>query len=274
MEHAFSADVSGREMLAGGIAGMSEHLATFPFDTLKTRMQDDPSRFRTLRSTVLHVVRTERVRNLYRGCGPIVASAFPAHAAYFSLYEHAKRQLGSDATWKLVAAATVATLGHDAVSVPFDVIKQSMQRDVKFASSLECCRSIVAERGFLRLFSSFPTTAAMNVPHMATHWVVYEHAKTQLGIGEDTEEALTWQFITAGFAAGACSSVVSTPFDMLKTQIQLNKARGIAAAFELVTRDRGVAALWTGVVPRVMFVAPSAAVVMTSYELCKRALGA
>lgn len=273
--------MSPLEAVAGGLAGFCEHTAMFPFDTIKTRMQQHVGsggghRLGTI-ETIKAAVKQESVFNLYRGCGPIVLSAVPAHAVYFGLYEAVKRWVGGDASPSQYAiAAAAATTGHDSVSTPFDVVKQRMQVDAqrKFKSSLGCVRHIVTNEGASALFVSLPTTILMNIPQITTHWVVYESCKrylTEVRLEEEDEHAL--HFMASGLVAGGCAAVVSAPMDVVKTQLQLgNPIHNPATLARIVYNAGGVRGLFRGVVPRVLFMAPSAAICMTTYETAKGTL--
>jgi solute carrier family 25 iron transporter 28/37 len=269
--HGFGGD-SYQEMLAGGVAGLSEHFATFPFDTIKTRMQQSGGTKRSFWATFGHLVRNEPLRNLYRGCGPVLACSFPAHAAYFALYEHAKRLVGNESRSTYIIASCAATIGHDSVSVPFDVVKQHMQIDGHrhHNSSLACLRCIVRDHGVKALVKSIPTTVAMNMPHISTHWVVYEEMKQLLRLGN--EEHFEPRYIVAGFVAGATAACVSTPLDVVKTQLQLMKSPNFVTACRDVYSRGGMMGFTTGMVPRMCAIAPSAAVVMSAYEGMKKLL--
>ena len=114
-----------KEVVAGGVAGTCEHLAMYPFDTIKTRIQR--YEFGDMLTALKCVIRKEGTLRLYRGWTAMVYSAFPAHAAYFSCYECAKRKIGATRTQDFAFAAVFSTVAHDTVSVPFDVVKQHMQ---------------------------------------------------------------------------------------------------------------------------------------------------
>lgn len=269
------------EMVAGGIAGFCEHTVMFPCDTIKSRMQQRATEagHRSMRDTFVRVLREERVTHLYRGCTPVVMSAVPAHAAYFGLYEATKRAVGGDAAApQYAAAAAAATFGHDAVSTPFEVVKTRMQVDSerRFASSFGCARSILRSEGIMALFVSFPTTVCMNVPQIATHWIVYESCKAYLTeVRHQQEDEKAFHFIASGLLAGACAAVVSAPLDVVRTQLQLgNPIHNPARLAQFVYARGGIQGLFTGVVPRICFMAPSAAIVMTVYEKTKVALEA
>jgi solute carrier family 25 iron transporter 28/37 len=261
-----------KEIVAGGIAGVGEHLGMFPFDTIKTRMQVSHTSFV---ATVSNMIRNERWTHMYRGCVPVLFSAVPAHGAYFSIYEAAKRRLSgsADSIGAVVISAACATVAHDAVSVPFDVVKQQMQIDStgKHTSSLQCLRYIVRTRGPTALFSSLPTTIAMNIPHVATHWVAYETVKASLHFEQD-DDIFNWKCIVAGLVAGTFAATASTPFDNIKTQLQVCGHLTPSSAASSLYKHGGWRTFFTGLGPRVAYMAPSAAIVMTTYESGKSLL--
>jgi solute carrier family 25 iron transporter 28/37 len=261
------------EAAAGAIAGLAEHLVMFPFDTIRTRMQEVPERHPTMLATMRTLAKEEPLRHLYRGCVPVACSAIPAHAVYFSLYEKTKRWLVSDNSLTHAFAAALATTAHDTVSVPFDVVKQRMQTDgqAKFRSSIGCARQIFKTEGPSAFFKSLPTTVAMNIPHVTVQWVVYERMKKLTGA--DGEERLTMGFVVSGFAAGATAAVASQPLDVVKTQVQLGKSPSMSHALRSLYKAVGLGGFYTGLLPRICYIGPSSAVVMTTYEVMKSLLG-
>jgi solute carrier family 25 iron transporter 28/37 len=268
----FILNFSWKEAVAGSIAGLAEHLAMFPFDTVKTRMQSDSTEFF---HTVKVILRTERWTHFYRGCVPVVCSAVPAHAAYFSLYESSKRLFGDSSSTSVICSAAAATAGHDAVSVPFDVIKQRMQMDAAsiYRNSWSCLRKVVAHEGITSLYISLPTTLLMNIPHVATQWLVYETLKQRLIKRGEREDESAHHFLLAGLCAGACAATMSTPMDNIKTQLQLGKSKDALSVMKNTWKNRGLRGFFTGVVPRVLYMAPSAAITLSTYECVKSFLG-
>jgi solute carrier family 25 (mitochondrial iron transporter), member 28/37 len=264
--------LTAKEIAAGAVAGLAEHIGMFPFDTIKTRMQNEGA---SLRCVIRKIVREERWAHLYRGCVPVLFSAVPAHGAYFSIYEAVKRRSasrrgGEDAV-TIALSASAATLAHDSVSIPFDVVKQRMQVDAGevYKSSWQCLRSVVALEGMSSLFRALPTTAAMNIPHMTTQWLVYERLKTYLVHRGEEEDETALPFVLAGLTAGASAACVSTPVDNIKTRLQLGKDHSAMDAARSIFKSRRAYGFFTGVVPRICHMAPSAAITLGTYELAK-----
>jgi solute carrier family 25 iron transporter 28/37 len=239
-------------MLAGALAGTTEHCAMFPLDTIKTRMQtavrgiavspavrtagataaaaEIHSHFNpvsAMRHATRALMRAEGVAGLYRGISAVGIGAGPAHAVYFATYEHAKEALGGNANKNQhaplahAAAGMCATIAGDAVQTPVDTVKQRLQMSGSpYRGVVDCVSATVRAQGVGALYRSYPTTLAMNVPFTAIHFSSYESAKIAMRVDdEDKEETFAVQFL-AGGAAGGLAAAVTTPLDVVKTRMQ------------------------------------------------------
>jgi len=73
--------------------------------------------------------------------------------------------------------------------------------------------------------------------------------------------------------AGMTAAVIMTPIDVVKTRLMTGGASGgIAGTFTAIIRDEGAATLMKGVVPRVAFLAPLAALTLSFYEAFAKTL--
>mmetsp|Transcript_38288 Transcript_38288/g.83293 ORF Transcript_38288/g.83293 Transcript_38288/m.83293 type:complete len:431 (-) Transcript_38288:553-1845(-) len=295
-------------MIAGAIAGMTEHVAMFPVDTIKTRMQADPTlvqraagaqdHYATVPRAVRQILRTEGALGMYRGVSAMALGAGPAHAVYFAAYEKSKQILMSPGKTQVdpgVAAVSgaLATVVSDAVALPMDVVKQRLQLPGSpYKGVWDCVSRVSREEGLKTFFRSYRTTILMNVPYTAVHFSVYETAKQVLGRAhglapdadlDQLEESLTTHLL-AGGVAGGLAAAVTNPLDVVKTRQQTEcavrcptKAAALDAGqhpnvYRCLTRiaaREGPGALLKGLVPRVMFHAPAAAICWTTYESLK-----
>ncbi|CCW59762.1 unnamed protein product [Phytomonas sp. EM1] len=258
------------ELIAGAVAGFAEHVIMFPFDTVKTRVQSGTTK--GIRDTFHRMWKGEKIRHMYRGCMPILCSALPAHAAYFGAYE-AFRRITGDSNVGIAASASIATIAHDAVSTPFDVVKQRMQMDRScvYKTSFRCGKYILQREGLHAMYVSLPTTVLMNVPHSATYWLVYEAFFSIFhndSVRSD-EDNITLDYLAAGFLAGAGAAVVSFPMDTIKTHLQLGRGSGFFPVLKDLLATRGVRGVFAGVLPRILYTAPSGALMMVAYQTTK-----
>jgi solute carrier family 25 iron transporter 28/37 len=68
-----------------------------------------------------------------------------------------------------------ATVFHDLVMNPADVVKQRMQMFYSpYGGSIECARCIYRNEGLAAFYRSYTTQLAMNIPFQAIHFMSYE----------------------------------------------------------------------------------------------------
>ncbi|KAF8397207.1 hypothetical protein HHK36_016115 [Tetracentron sinense] len=231
-------------MIAGSIAGSVEHMAMFPVDTLKTRMQalgSCPAMSVGLRQALGSILKVEGPSGLYRGIGAMGLGAGPAHAVYFSVYEICKEFFSGGNPNNSAAHAgsgVFATVASDAVITPMDMVKQRLQLESSpYKGVSDCVKRVLREEGFGAFYASYRTTVLMNAPFTAT----YE--ATKRGLMEVSPESASDERLivhaSAGAAAGALAAAVTTPLDVVKTQLQCQMDE-IAAGL----RSNGVPYLW------------------------------
>jgi len=74
-----------------------------------------------------------------------------------------------------VISGVVATLIHDAISSPTDVIKQRMQMyNSPYTSVISCVRDIYKKEGFKAFYRAYGTQLVMNLPYQTIHFTTYE----------------------------------------------------------------------------------------------------
>jgi len=205
-------------LIAGSFAGAAEHLVVFPFDTVKTFLQVEGSKGRT---ELRELLRTQGVTRLWRGVSTALMGCIPAHAGYFSIYEWGKVNFGANGPnhAPLAAAATgaLATVAHDAVMSPMDVVKQRLQLGFH-KNVFQAFGSIYRTEGPIALFRSFPTTLAMNMPFAAASIAANESLRKVLN---PSGEFSLSTFVLSGFFSGAVAGFATTPLDVIRTRLNV-----------------------------------------------------
>ncbi|KAH8929094.1 mitochondrial carrier [Atractiella rhizophila] len=278
----------GIHMLAGALAGISEHAVMFPVDMIKTRMQvihagSGAATYTGVAEAFSRITSTEGHRRLWRGVASVIAGAGPSHAVYFATYELVKDLAGGNEAGHhfgaTAMAGATATIASDALMNPFDVIKQRMQmHGSAYPTVLSTARTIYRREGLGAFYVSYPTTLTMTVPFTAVQFSTYEFLKKTLN-PSNTYSPLT--HITAGGIAGAVAAAVTTPLDVSKTLLQtrgtsddpiIRKASGMGDAFRIIWERNGFKGFWRGVTPRILANMPSNAICWLSYEAFKAVL--
>ncbi|KAJ8392707.1 hypothetical protein AAFF_G00071910 [Aldrovandia affinis] len=275
-------------MVAGAVAGILEHTVMYPVDSVKTRMQslqpDPKAQYRSVYDALNRIVRTEGLLRPLRGLKVTILGAGPAHAIYFACYERLKCRLsnviqsGGNSHIANGVAGTVATVLHDAVMNPAEVVKQRMQvYNSPYRGLWDCVWRVGRAEGPGAFYRSYGTQLLMNVPFQAVHFVTYELVQERLN-----PQRRYWpgSHILAGAAAGALSAAVTTPLDVCKTLLntQEGAARrgnstghltGMMDAARTVYRFGGAPAFFMGLRARVIYQTPSTAIAWSAYEFFK-----
>ncbi|KAG2145126.1 mitochondrial carrier domain-containing protein [Suillus clintonianus] len=277
----------GVNMLAGALAGITEHAVMFPIDSIKTRMQvfaTSPAAVYTgIGNAFTRISSTEGMRALWRGVSSVILGAGPAHAVHFGTYEAMKELAGGNAAgnqWLATSlAGASATIASDALMNPFDVIKQRMQvHQSEFRSVFTALRVVYQKEGLAAFYVSYPTTLTMSVPFTAVQFTVYEHMKKLLNPSGDYSPVT---HMIAGGMAGGVAAGVTTPLDVAKTLLQtrgsshdpeIRRVNGMMDALRIIWRRDGIKGFGRGMSPRVLTHMPSNALCWLSYEFFKVAI--
>lgn len=270
--------------LAGAAAGVAEHVALFPVDSVKTRMQSlacEKQHRMGIREMLRGMIAEEGFRRPIRGASAMMAGAGPAHAMYFGCIEMGKRMSAKYKTPAIFGdggSAIMATCLHDAVMTPSEVVKQRMQMCCSpHTKAFECTKYVYQNEGLRAFYRSYWTALSMNIPYQMA--MVMSYGLVQRHFNPDGAYNPTIHFL-AGAAAGGVAAVVTMPLDVCKTLLntqesavlkQLNKVevRGLRNAARTVYGLRGFRGFFQGLMARLLYQAPSTAISWSVYEGAK-----
>lgn len=291
-------------MLAGAVAGIMEHCLMYPIDCVKTRMQslhpEPGARYRNVMDALRQIIRTEGLWRPIRGVNVLAVGAGPAHALYFACYEKIKFSLsdavhpGTNSHFANGVAGCMATVLHDAIMNPAEVVKQRMQMfNSPYRSVLDCMGSVLRQEGATAFYRSYTTQLTMNVPFQALHFMTYEYLQELLNPHRQYNPS---SHVVSGALAGALAAAATTPLDVCKTLLNTQEAQavhvvqaeaagavgaaavsgpgsryisGLGEAFRTVYRMGGMPAFFKGVQARIIYQMPSTAISWSVYEFFK-----
>ncbi|XP_050074761.1 mitoferrin [Anopheles maculipalpis] len=264
-------------MTAGAIAGVMEHCVMYPLDSVKTRMQSltHMKARDTITSTLRDMIKNEGLMRPFRGVTAVVAGAGPAHALYFGAYECSKEMIATVSDrdhLNYMLSATAATLVHDAVSNPADVVKQRLQMyNSPYRSIMHCATQVYRTEGFRAFYRSYSTQLVMNIPYSAIQFPTYEFFQKLLNKDNKYNPPV---HMVAGGAAGAAASALTTPLDVCKTLLNTQedgagKTRGLVEAAKKIYNTAGVMGFFKGMQARVLYQMPATAICWSTYEFFK-----
>uniref|UniRef100_A0AC35UF19 IgGFc_binding domain-containing protein n=1 Tax=Rhabditophanes sp. KR3021 TaxID=114890 RepID=A0AC35UF19_9BILA len=283
-------------LMAGAMAGMVEHCVMFPLDSVKTRLQSlcpcPEAKCPTPIHGVASIIKREGWARPLRGVTAVAAGAVPAHALYFSVYEKSKQFLMTKTTnnhaLSYGISAVLATIVHDAVMNPAEVVKQRMQmHSSPYGGSIECVRCIFRAEGISAFYRSYTTQLMMNIPFQTVHFMAYEGTQ---GILNKERKYDPLSHSASGAFAGGLAAAITNPLDCIKTVLNTQQTpecigrtgillkrtslyHGITDAVTSIYYNRGVTGFFNGFQARIMYQMPATALSWSVYELFKYTLG-
>ncbi|GAA6014740.1 hypothetical protein JCM10207_006923 [Rhodosporidiobolus poonsookiae] len=249
--------------------------------------------------TAREVVRTDGMRGLWRGTGPTLYRNVPGVSMYFLTLSRLRDLVGRSAVFRAKGASpaggkiklttagdlivgSVARTGVGFLLMPFTLLKtiseSSLTLPASAASSaathraatpstLTALRTLYHSGGIRSLWRGAVPTALRDAPGAGLFIVFYERGRRLLGVRGDGGGGAVGGGM-AGAAASLASTLLTTPFDLLKTRRQLSPQQytSLWSSVLLVYRTNGLRGFWEGGGLRVVRKAGSAGIGWAVYE--------
>ncbi|KIW16295.1 hypothetical protein PV08_06346 [Exophiala spinifera] len=254
-------------ILAGGIAGASETVITYPAEFLKTRRQLPVSNSgRPLSSVAIFrsVLKSQGIRGVYAGSPALIASNTAKGGVRFFSYESSKkvfeRILGPNNVFVNVLAGLSGGITESILVVtPAEVLKtQSIDMAAAGSgrlSTLAVARQVMRLHGPLGLWKGLAPTMCKQATNSAVRFASFQAIKdwistTRLAKGLNSA-GLT---LLAGSLSGAVTTYASMPFDNIKTRMQStsNSHRSMLSCGMSMLRQEGIKVFWRATTPRLV----------------------
>ncbi|BGP47052.1 hypothetical protein JCM10450v2_002904 [Rhodotorula kratochvilovae] len=251
-------------------------------------------------TTTKDVVRADGVRGLWRGTVPTLYRNVPGVSLYFLSLSRLRTIMGNSALFRpkgapIPAPGTKAKLtpvgdllvGSTArtavgfVLTPFTLLKTISESTLSLPTSstasssartaspatLTALRTLYATGGIRSLWRGAVPTALRDAPGAGLFIVFYERGRRLIGVVGDGGKGAVGGGV-AGAAASLASTLLTTPFDVLKTRRQLSPQTytSLLSSASLVYRTSGIRGFWEGGALRVCRKAGSAGIGWAVYE--------
>nr|XP_057940173.1 probable mitochondrial glutathione transporter SLC25A40 [Doryrhamphus excisus] len=233
----------------------------------------------------VRIVRNEGIRSLWSGLPPTLVMAVPATVIYFTSYDQLctklRVKMGDHAQFAPMVSGAVARVGAASVISPLELMRTKLQSQKQSYRQLAACvRAAVEADGWLSLWRGLGPTLLRDVPFSAMYWYNYERGKKWLCERYNTREPTFTMTFVSGAASGSFASIVTLPFDVVKTRRQvelgelqaMNLSHQASSTFSVMKRivaQHGVTGLFAGFLPRLIKVAPACAIMISTYEFGK-----
>jgi len=245
-----------------------------------------PGHFNGTLDAFLKISRNEGISTLWSGLPPTLFQSIPATVVYFTMYDRFKYALGYDESnpktkyIPMVAGSSARLMSATLIS-PIELIRTNMQSSRRTYRGLGAAvRVMIANDGMFSMMRGLGPSLLRDIPFSAIYWFGYELCKArQISRTGSTELGFLETFLS-GAISGTIAAIVTLPFDVIKThrQIELGEVfvsgsrKHVTSTWLLIYdlyRRQGIGALYAGIVPRVIKVAPACAIMISTYEFGK-----
>lgn len=247
------------------------------------------------------IPKVEGWRALFKGLGPNLIGVVPARAINFWAYGNGKRVYADlmnggkeSAGVHLMAAATAGILTGTATN-PIWLVKTRLQLDKQnagpggmgrqYRNAWDCVVKTVQQEGIRGLYRGL-SASYLGVSESTLQWVLYEQAKRSLSKRQEDlirsgrqptvwDKTVEWTGkLTAAGGAKFVAALITYPHEVVRTRLRQApvdasgrvKYTGLWSCFVTVFREEGMASLYGGLVPHMLRVVPSAAIMFGVYE--------
>nr|XP_043608678.1 mitochondrial carnitine/acylcarnitine carrier-like protein [Erigeron canadensis] len=293
-----------KDLTAGTVGGVAQLIVGHPFDTIKVKLQSQPTplpgqlpKYSGAVDAVKKTLAAEGVSGLYKGMGAPFATAAAFNALLFSVRGEMEKMLrsapGAPLTVKQqVIAGAGAGFAVSFLASPTELIKCRLQvqgavakegaaaaTTAKYGGPIDVSKQVFRSEGGIRgLYKGLFPTFAREVPGCATIFGAYEALKQYYAGGTDTSGLNQGTLMMAGGLAGAAYWVVVYPADVVKSVIQIDdfknpKYSGSIDAFKKILKSEGIGGLYKGFGPAMARSVPANAACFLAYEITRSSLG-
>ncbi|EKX50145.1 hypothetical protein GUITHDRAFT_85396 [Guillardia theta CCMP2712] len=230
------------------------------------------------------IVKNEGLTSLWRGTGYAMLTSLPSVGIYLTCYEqlkhHLQARMEKGKYFAPIVAGSVSRTLAVVMTNPLELVRTQIMAQRGTSRGNAGGRVLMSQAmqsgGVLSLWRGVIPTLYRDVPFSATYWLVAEMSRDSLARIASASDIL-WVNLASGMIAGSAAALLTHPFDVIKTRIQVEITHGIKEETDMKTlsilrrmiQAEGWVSLWGGVGPRVLKVAPSCAIVLGTYEMLK-----
>ena len=280
-------------LVLGSVAGSIGCWAVYPIDFVKTRMQAQRHKalYTGYMDCVKKVVKLDGVRGLYAGLGFQLLGVAPEKAVSLTANSYMRKWLvdkhGHLSIIGEIISGAVAGSVQIVFTNPVELVKVRLQvlSEQKIlagpgapqVTSMDIVRKLTLKE----LYKGSSACFWRDMPFSAIYFPTYAHVKRDV-LGFDPSDPTkrnklpTAELLVAGAVAGMPAAYLTTPFDVLKTRLQVipregeTRYTGLMHAARTILREEGWTSFFKGGVARIFRCSPQFGFTLASYELFRQ----
>lgn len=246
--------------------------AGHPFDTIRVRLQDINTKYKSSLNCLTSTIKYEGVSGLFKGSVSSLYGAIAENIVVFGVNEFIKRE------YYFANTKTSIALGHDMMvgaisgfaatvaSCPFETIKCNMQIN-KYNSMFKMFKDLKLSG----LYTGFNASCARNIPYYILFFPFYSRYIKLISpyVGTNIVETTI-----AGGLSGATTWAIIYPFDVIKCNQQIQQKHiNMFNMSLMIYHSKGIKGFFTGLNPTIARAFIANAALIFGIELTNYMLG-
>mmetsp|Transcript_4802 Transcript_4802/g.6707 ORF Transcript_4802/g.6707 Transcript_4802/m.6707 type:complete len:401 (+) Transcript_4802:59-1261(+) len=187
-----------QRLLAGGMAGITALVITYPLDFIRARLTIQVgNQYNGMMHAMQSTARNEGILALYTGLWPSILGVVPYVGFDFAVYDTLKRMLpkqpdGTLSQWQTLACGAIAGTVGQTVAYPLDLVRRRLQVQSFLQDKLppsqiyngtwDAIVKIVKHEGVIGLYRGTWPNYLKVVPSIAVSFLVFENLKQVMNI--------------------------------------------------------------------------------------------
>jgi len=262
------------DALAGGISGMVGVFAGSPFDVIKARMQNSHTPVRLL-TVVNQTLQKEGATALWKGVTPPLLAEGALNHVWFGVYALMASVFRPDPHMELpfsqaFIAGGVAGLVGSIIVTPTDLVKIQSQVNESTGADrkrpMHIIKEIYNREGIWGFTRGLSAVIIRDIPGLGMFFGCYNGVRNLFRRSDGTISGFGQ--ILSGGTSGIGSWIVSYPFDVIKTRMQVS-TEGLTTknCMLMMYRQEGLLVFYRGIFPCLIGSFPINAAIFFIYEL-------
>ncbi|GMM33529.1 Mir1 protein [Saccharomycopsis crataegensis] len=272
--------------LAGAIGCGVTHGSMTPIDVIKTRIQLEPTVYKSMGQSAKLIVGKEGAGALLTGLGPTILGYSTQGAFKFGGYEVFKKAfvdvLGYETACEYknsiyIGSSAIAEFFADIALCPLEATRIRLVSQPTFANGLVGGFSrILKEEGAGSFYAGFTPILFKQIPYNIAKFLTYERATETINSVAPAGFNKVVKDLAAGVIAGCTAAIVSQPADTLLSKVnKTKKAPGQSTVGLLIqlAKELGFKGSFAGLPTRLVMVGTLTSLQFTIYGKLKASLG-
>ncbi|CAO0802162.1 unnamed protein product [Mucor circinelloides] len=279
-----------QDLIAGTIGGWAQVAVGHPPDTIKVRLQTQPTPpiYSGAMDCVRKLIKEEGPKGLYRGVMSPLAGIGFCNAVMFMANGWSRRMLQNGDEKRVLSIFEIGVAGSMAGSVmaflncPIELLKVKLQtqdpsgfinangkHEPAYKGVIDCGVRTVRAQGFSGIYRGMGVTLMRDTPSYFAYFVGYEGLKRLFqSMKKDGQELGTFELLMAGGLSGFAAWIPAYPQDVIKSNYQNDlRYKSIGQVVKTLYKSGGPKAFLNGLGPTLVRAFPANAATFFAYEM-------